>query len=123
MTDALLQEAARRSAVLWVTAPDGGTQLLWHVWAEGAFYVVTGGGEQPWPGPLPRRVEVVLRSKERPTARLVQVEADVERLEPGGEEWERIVPLLAAARLNARDAREQPQRWARESTVLRLRPV
>lgn len=122
MSDALVEEATRRSGLVWVR-PDGSRREhpVWQVWHEGASYVVTGGREQP----LPRtsRAVVVVRSRARQGDRLLEWVADVDVVAAYGEEWERVVPVLSAARLNAPDGEEQPQRWARESTVLRLRPT
>ncbi len=118
---ALVEEATRRSGVLWIAPGDGAEHPLWHVWSEGAAYVVTGGAEQPLPGVADGdRVTVVVRSRERQAGRVVEWPAAVARVHPGTPEWERVVPLLAAQRLNACDAARQPGRWARESTVLRL---
>jgi hypothetical protein len=122
VTDALVEEATRRSGLVWVR-PDGSAREhpVWQVWHEGASYVVTGGAEQPVP--VTARAVVVVRSRARQGDRLVEWVADVVAVEPGSEEWERVVPVLSAARLNAPDGEEQPRRWARESTVLRLRPT
>ena len=124
MGDPLVEEATRRSAVVWLR-PDGGDRAhpAWHVWHDGAALVVTGPGEQPLPGVAPGgRVLVLVRSKERQGDRVVQWWADVEPVEPGTARWDESVPLLSAARLNAPDGEEQPARWAREATVLRLVP-
>jgi hypothetical protein len=42
---------------------------------------------------------------------------------PGTPEWDEVVPLLLAKRLNPQDRAEQAQRWARECVVLRLTPT
>ena len=118
---ALVEEATRRSAVLWVRGADGREQALWHLWHLGAAYVVTGGLEQPCPGG-DGRVVVIVRSRERQAGQVVRWEAVVEQLVPGSPRWEEVVPLLHAQRLNAPDGQRQPERWARESRVLRLLP-
>ena len=124
MVAALVEEATRRSAVVWLR-PAGADEArpAWHLWHAGAAHVVTGGAEQPLPGVAPGgRVLVVVRSKERQGDRVVQWWAAVEQVRPGTPAWDEVVPLLHAARLNAPDGQEQPARWARESTVLRLVP-
>ena len=124
MVDALVEEATRRSAVVWLQ-PDGDTRATpaWHVWHAGAALVVTGPGEQPLPGVRAGgRVLVLVRSKERQGDLLVRWWADVEQVAPGTPDWDEVVPLLHAARLNAPDGEEQPARWAREASVLRLVP-
>ena len=121
MDAALVEEATRRSAVLWVRGEDGTEQALWHLWHQGAAYVVTGGLEQPWPGGA-GPVLVTVRSRERQAGQVVRWRAAVEQLVPGSAGWEEVVPLLHAQRLNAPDGLRQPERWARESRVLRLLP-
>ena len=121
MDDALVEEATRRSGVLWVRGEDGREQALWHLWHQGAAYVVTGGLEQPWPGG-DGPVGVTVRSRERQAGQVVRWEAVVEQLLPGTTPWDDVVPLLHAQRLNAPDGQRQPERWARESRVLRLQP-
>jgi hypothetical protein len=66
---------------------------------------------------------VLVRSHERRSGLLVTWTAEVSPVEPGTPAWDDAVPVLHAARLNAPDGEQQPQRWARESTVLRLRPT
>ena len=124
MVDALVEEATRRSAVVWLQVTGSARAVpAWHVWHRGAAYAVTGPGEQPLPGVEPgSRVLVVVRSKERQGDRVVQWWADVEQVLPGTAAWDDVVPLLHAARLNAADGEQQPARWAREAAVLRLLP-
>ncbi len=52
----------------------------WHVWLDGAAYVVSGPGEQPLP-PLDGEVELILRSKDT-WARLVTVRATASTVSP-----------------------------------------
>lgn len=115
----LVAEATRRSGVLWVSSPTVAPTLVWHLWHDGAAYLVCGGEEQPLPelGPT---ATVVVRSKAG--ARVVDWEADVSEVAPGSARWDEVVPLLAAERLNAADAEGLPSRWAAGSTVLELRP-
>jgi hypothetical protein len=120
----LVEEACRKSGLLWLT-PTGSAraQAAWHAWLDGAAYVVTDGVEQPLPGVtsgLP--VKVTVRSKDT-GGRLVTWIAVPEDVAPGSEEWDTAVKALAAKRLNAPDGEQQPQRWARESRVLRLAPT
>ena len=122
MDHALIEEATRRSGVVWVAPAAGGReQAVWHLWHQGAAYVVTGGAEQPWPD-VSGRVLVTVRSRERQAGQVVRWAAAVEQVAAGGALWDEVVPLLAAQRLNAPDGQRQPERWARESRVLRLAP-
>jgi hypothetical protein len=122
VTTELLEEATRRSAVVWVV-PAGSDREhpVWHLWHQGALYVVIGGAEQPLPW-TPTSL-VVVRSKEKQADRLMQWQAAVAPVEPGTPLWDEVVPLLSARRLNAPDGTAQQQRWARESTVLCFTPT
>ena len=102
----------RKSGVLWLAGSP-----LWHVWHDGAAYVVGGGLEQPLPDC--RRGVVQVPTKDGPVAWT----ADVEPVPVGSALWDEVVPLLHAKRLNAPDGDQQPARWAGESQVLRLVPA
>ena len=121
---ALVEEATKKSGMLWLALPDlPYPRCAWHIWHEGAAYVVTGGIEQPLPGlPEAERITVTVRSKDK-GGRLVSWIASVEQVEPGSESWETVVPLLAKARLNAPDGEHQTERWAEEAFVIRLTPT
>lgn len=116
-TSPLIAEATRRSGLVWV---DG--QPVWHLWHDGAAWVVTSGLEQPLTVGDTAVVEV--RSKARQGDLLVRWVAAVATLEPGSPTWADVVPLLQARRLNPPDSRAATaERWAVESTVLRLTPT
>jgi len=115
----LVAEATRRSGVLWVSAPTVAPTLVWHVWHDGAAYVVCGGDEQQLP-PLGPTATVVVRGTAG--ARVVEWTACVEVV-GAGNRWDEIVPLLAVERLNSASVEDLPARWAASSTVLRLSPI
>ncbi|MER6949753.1 hypothetical protein ABT294_37640 [Nonomuraea sp. NPDC000554] len=117
-TSAVIEEGAKKSGVLWVGLDR--PRLAWHAWHDGAIYLVTGGGEQRLPG-LDRlgTVRVTLRSKDN-GAQLADFEADVHVVDQAAEA--EAVAALAKERLNAPDSEHLTDRWARESTVLRLTP-
>ena len=117
----LIAEATRRSGVVWVAGPAGAPVLLWHVWHDGAMYVVGGGPEQPLPVGPGDAARVVVRSKAAQAGVVVEWPAAVEAVVPGTELWDEVVPRLAAERLNAEAGREA--RWADECVVLRFVPV
>lgn len=120
---AVVAELAKKSAVSWVTVGDERPRAVWHGWIGDAMYVVTGGIEQAVPGLATAATALVtLRSKDK-GGRVVSVVADVVPVEPGSEEWDRVVPELHAKRLSPPDGEDQPARWARESVVLRLAPT
>ncbi|MEX2290641.1 MAG: hypothetical protein WD794_09980 [Mycobacteriales bacterium] len=117
----LIAEATRRSGAVWVGLPQEQPSLLWHVWHDGAAYVVGGGPEQHLPVGPGDRALVVVRSKAAQAGVVVEWPASVEAVLPETPLWEQVVPLLAAERLNAEAGRAG--RWAKESSVLRLSPV
>ncbi len=118
----LVAEASRRSEALWVGVSGGPPRLVWHVWHDGAVCLVGGRGEQELPA-LEDRAVVTVRSRARPTDRVVRFEARVEAVQPGTPAWDQVTPLLAAARLNAPDAGSMAERWAAGGVrVLRLVP-
>lgn len=124
MSAAVIEEGAKKSGVLWLGLPSG-HRLAWHVWHDGAIYLVTGGGEQALPGLAEiaaerGEVEVVLRSKDN-GAQLVRFPATAEVADqeavPGA------VAALAKERLNAPDAAGLTARWAERAVVVRLTPA
>jgi hypothetical protein len=127
LSEALVAEACAKSALVWLRAPgDQRSHAAWHVWAEGAVCLVTGGAEQLLTDAPDltdgSEVDVLVRSKDN-GARLVAFRTAVSEVAPGTPEWDTVVPLLHAKRLNPPDGEEQPARWARESRVLRLVPT
>jgi hypothetical protein len=119
-----IEEATRRSGVVWVGTKDHTPRVAWHLWHDGAAWLVTGGAEQELPGvEAGATVLVTVRSKATQNDQVVTWTAAVSDVPPGSAEWEAVVPLLHAARLNAPDGEDQPARWARESAVLRLSPL
>lgn len=122
---ALVEEAAKKSGLLWLDLPAlPQPRAAWHVWHDGSAYVLTGGeGEQPLPGlPESAAVTVILRSKDK-GGRLISFVADAEPVEPGSELWDAVAPLLAKDRLNAASHEGQVERWATESWIIRLTPA
>lgn len=124
---ALVEEACKKSGLIWVAVPRARDRAAWHVWheresGEGAVYVVVGGGEQEIPGLADGiTVRVTVRSKDK-GGRLVTWPGRVTRVAPGSAEWAEVVPALHAKRLNAHDGEAQPERWAAKSAVFRLQP-
>ncbi|WP_371669284.1 hypothetical protein OG985_17410 [Streptomyces sp. NBC_00289] len=121
---ALVEEATKKSGLIWVRGPVGPARALWHVWHEGAACLVGDGpGEQPLPGlAAGADAEVTVRSKDK-GGRLVSWTAKVVEQAPGSPEWEATVAELKGKRLNAPDGEAMTARWARECRVLRLEPT
>ncbi|MFI6641447.1 hypothetical protein [Streptomyces sp. NPDC050504] len=126
LAGALAEEATKKSGLIWVRGADGGTaRPLWHVWHEGAAWLVGDGPvEQPFPEGLAAgaRAEVSVRSKDK-GGRVVEWTALVEEPAPRSEAWEAAVAELKGKRLNAPDGEGVVERWAAECRVLRLAPV
>ncbi|MFD7666948.1 hypothetical protein [Streptomyces sp. NPDC059788] len=133
---ALIEEATKKSGLIWVQGTTGPARALWHVWHDGAACVVGAGsdGAQRSAGPAAEQplhdlglldgstATVTVRSKDK-GGRLVGWQARVTELTPDGEAWQAAVEDLKGKRLNAPDAETMPRRWARECRVLRLEPV
>ena len=123
---ALVEEACKKSSLLWIAVPGLRDRAAWHVWQEhegrGAVYLVTGGGEQNVPGLSDGQpVRVTVRSKDK-GGRLATWSGLVGRVRPDSPEWAEVVPTLHAKRLNARDGEAQPERWAERSAIFRIAP-
>lgn len=122
MNTFLIEEATKRSGLVWLELPTG-PRPAWHIWKDGAAYVVTGGREQPLPGLLDmRHVAVIVPSKDN-RSRLVSWLAECTRIEPDSTEWDDVAPALRAARLNLPDGEHAAQRWVRECAIVRLSPT
>lgn len=113
-----VDDALRRAGVVWVALDDLPPVLVWHLWHEDVLWLVCDGPEQPLPGAATAgRAVVTVRS--RPAGQVLAWDAAVDRVVPGTDDWDAVVPLLAEKRLNA--AHEGA--WAEESVVLRLSPA
>ncbi|WP_431042369.1 hypothetical protein ACQUSR_10930 [Streptomyces sp. P1-3] len=125
MDRALIEEATKKSALIWVQGPGGAERPLWHVWHDGAAWLVGGPGEQPLEGlglTDGGTATVTVRSKDK-GGRLVAWQARVSEPAPRSEAWTAAVEELKGKRLNAPDAERIVERWAGECRVLRLEPV
>jgi len=124
VTSPVVDEAVKKAAVAWISVGGGPALALWCMPLDGALIVVSGPGEQSAPGLADaERAEVRLRGDTGGT--IVLIEATVERLVPGSEDWETVAPQLANKRLNASGtAEELVARWAETGcAVVRLTPV
>ncbi|ONK11588.1 hypothetical protein [Streptomyces sp. MP131-18] len=122
---ALIEEAAKKSALVWVRGQEGPARALWHVWHDGAVWLVGGPGEQPLDGlglTDGGTATVSCRSKDK-GGRLVVWPAHVAEPPPDGPEWTAAVAELKGKRLNAPDAETLPGRWAATCRVLCLAPA
>lgn len=125
LTRALIEEAAKKSGLIWVQGPAGPARALWHVWHEGAAHLIGGPGEQPLDDlglTDGGTATVTVRSKDK-GGRIVTWTARVGELTAGGEAWTGAVAELKGKRLNAVDAEGIEERWARDCRLLRLEPT
>jgi hypothetical protein len=119
---ALVDEALKKTWLVWVTLPSGRTQPFWHSWVGGHLYILTGSGEQPDPGLADGdTVRIVVRSKDN-SQRLLGLSATAARLQPVDPDWDVATAALATGRLNLPRAEQAPERWAAdpETTIYRL---
>ncbi len=121
----LIVEAMKKAAVAWLSGlpgqPTGRSAPVWCSWLADALYVVSGPGEQPVPG-LSGARHCQVSGRGDNGALIVTWPATVTRVEPGSEEWDRVVPLLSGKRLNLPADDDTGQRWARDCTLSRLAP-
>ncbi|MGQ0837224.1 hypothetical protein [Actinokineospora sp.] len=120
----LVAEATRTAGLVWIGTPGlPRAAPTWHHWHDGRAYVLAGGAEQPIRGLTDAsRVTVTVHSKTT-GERLVTWVGTVTTVQPGSPEWAEVIPTLHAKRLNAPDGRLAPERWARESVLVRLDPT
>jgi hypothetical protein len=120
----IIDEATKRSGVVWVAFSGRPPVPAWHLWHDSRLWLVCGGLEQDLAGAADATsAAVTVRSKATQNDRLVSWLAAVAPVVPGTDEWAEVVPLLHGVRLNAPDVEDQPARWALSSTVLRLTPT
>jgi hypothetical protein len=122
--DAALQEALKKSSIVWLRYEvDGSEHTLpvWYVADKDTMYVLSGEREQTLPGAERiRRAEVIFRWKGR-NARVAEVPASVRLVEPGPR-WDEVADKIAEKRLNIPGLPEDTaRRWRDECHILELR--
>ncbi|HVE99382.1 MAG TPA: hypothetical protein VNA12_09400 [Mycobacteriales bacterium] len=125
----IIDSATKKSDLVWISAPDQpdvsgqSTRPAWHIWHQGAVYLVFDGSEQRMPGLADADSAVVtVRSKDK-GGTVVAWRAAVELVPPGSPAWDEVTPLLVGKRLNNRDGDAAPARWAKECRIARLVPT
>lgn len=113
--------AMRKVAVVWLAPVGGPAVAAWLLWRDGSAYVVGGRGEQPLPGIEAGHPALVTVASPDTRARVLTWVAAVQRIEPGGPQWEAVVPALLADRLSAEP--DAADRWTSDCRVLRLTPT
>lgn len=121
---ALIDESMRKAGVVWLSyGADTRPRSAWHVWHDGADYIVSGGIEQPLPGIEDADVVRVTVPSKDTRARLLTWVARRTTLDPASDDWAAIANTLSAARLNTIDRPTQLDRWRAECTISRLEPT
>lgn len=123
MTSAVLEEALKKTALVWVSVADGPALALWCMPLEGSLIVVSGPGEQHAPG-LAEATTATVRLRGDTGGLIVVSDMTVARLQPGSAEWEAVAPQLAQKRLNASGTFDElVARWAAAGcAIVRLSP-
>jgi hypothetical protein len=127
--DALVHEAMKGSALSWITVPGSRARAAWHVWHDGAAYVVHArddqlaeAREQPVPG-LGDASTVAVTVRGNSWGRVVTWSATVTHPAPGSPQWEMSLALLSGARLNEPEPAGVPESWARSCQIAILQPT
>ena len=117
MTHPLVDEAAKKAGIAWVSIDGGPAFAVWCLTIDGAICVVTGPGEQDLPGiEVASTVFVTLRGDHG--GAIVSYPVTVERIKPESDRWEVIAPQMASKRLNASGTAEDLMaRWAKECAL------
>ena len=124
---AVLDEALKKSTVVWIEVPgEGGTGgravPAWYGVLDGRVYVLAGGSEQHIPGLAETdRAVLVARSKELQSL-VAEVEASARVVPPGDPLFARVAAVLLPRRLNLRDGEQAAERWRKECTLVELTP-
>ncbi|MEV0454364.1 hypothetical protein [Catellatospora methionotrophica] len=122
MTHPLVEEAAKKAAVAWVSVGGGLARAVWCLPQDGRLHVVVGPGEQELPGLAEATAATVTLRGDHGGA-VVTYPARVERIAPGGEAWAAVAVTLAGKRLNSPGTAEAlAERWGRECALVALIP-
>ncbi len=118
-----VQEALKKSTIIWMrweTGSEQHTMPVWFVNDKGRIYVLSGERQQIIPGAAEmRECDVILRWKGK-NARIAEIPAAVEVIEPGPE-WDQAAEKIAEKRLNIPGLPEETaQRWRKECVILEL---
>lgn len=120
-----VQEALKKSTILWLRWDDNGTERqmpVWYVYDQkvGKIYVISGERQQLIPGAERlRSADVIFRQKGK-NVRLAEIPATV-RVMPKDDEWNERAEKLAEKRLNIPGLPEATaRRWRDECEILEL---
>ncbi len=98
---AVIAAATKRAGLIWITVPGAARpRAAWHVWLDGAAYVLTGPGEQQVPGLDTAPAAAVTVPSKDTGGQLLTWDAAVSRVDPAGPGWTAVAAALLAGRLN-----------------------
>ncbi|MDQ4027216.1 MAG: hypothetical protein M3214_04085 [Actinomycetota bacterium] len=125
-TSAAVQEALKKSTILWLRWTHDGVERTMPVWylldnKTGVIYVLSGERQQMLPGAASmRECDVILRQKGK-NVQIAEIPASV-RVLPLGDEWDEAAEKIAEKRLNIPGLPEETaKRWRDECVILELR--
>jgi hypothetical protein len=124
-TSAAVQEALKKSTIVWLRWRDNGTEHTMPVWylfdnKSGHVYILSGERQQKLPGAeRMRECDLIFRQKGK-NVRVAEVPASV-RVVPPGEEWDELAEKIAEKRLNIPGLPEETaKRWRDQCVILDL---
>jgi len=125
-TSTAVQEALKKSTIMWLRWENEGKTLQSPVWfvydnKTSKIYVLSGEREQMLPGAGEmREADVILRSKGK-DIRIAEIAANVRRISPNDEDWEAVAQKVAEKRLNVPGLPEDlAARWRDTCDLLEL---
>jgi hypothetical protein len=117
MTHPLVDEAAKKAGIAWVSVDGGPAYAVWCLTLDNDVCVVTGPGEQDLPG-LGTASSVVVTLRGDHGGAIVSYPVTVNRIRPESDRWETVAPQLASKRLNVSGTAEDLiARWAKECAL------
>jgi hypothetical protein len=120
MTHPLVDEAAKKAGIAWVSVDGGPAYAIWCLTIDNDVCVVTGPGEQDLPG-LATAASVLVTLRGDHGGMIVTYPVTVGRIRPESDRWEVVAPQLASKRLNVSGTAEALiGRWAKECSLWAL---
>jgi hypothetical protein len=124
-TSAAVQEALKKSTIVWLRWIDDGVERTMPVWylfdnKSGKVFVLSGERQQTLPGAdRMRECDLIFRQKGK-NVRVAEVPASV-RVVPPGSEWDEVAERIAEKRLNIPGLPEETaKRWRDQCVILEL---
>ncbi len=119
----LIPAAMKKAGLVWLEIDLQRPIAAWHVWHNDRCYILHGGAEQTVPGLAEAAQCHVITRSSLTYARTARWLSTVHSVPSGSAEWDELLPLLVARRLNLTDAGEVAGRWARDCVLSRVTPA